>query len=326
MRPRRERWIRDGAPVSTTFAALRVRNYRLFAVGSLVSNTGTWMQRVAQDWLVLALTGSAGALGITTGLQFLPIVLFSPIAGVVADRYSKRIVLAITQVVDGRLGGGARRSGRHGLGRHVAHLRPRLPVRHGHGVRRTDPPGLRQRDGRPIPARERGRPELGLVQPRPDDRPGRRRNAHRVDGLGGLGDRVGDPAQLGQLRGGDRLADPDAGGGADAGGSAAAGEGPAAGRHPLRPLAARHHAGDGDPVLRRHVRAELPDDDRADGDRGLRQGRRRVRRARLGPGDRVAGRIAVRGSPRRLAAAAGRRGRRRVRNASRWSPASCRRT
>ena len=87
--------------MSTTFAALRVRNYRLFAVGSLVSNTGTWMQRVAQDWLVLALTGSAGALGITTGLQFLPIVLFSPIAGVVADRYSKRIVLAITQVAMG---------------------------------------------------------------------------------------------------------------------------------------------------------------------------------------------------------------------------------
>ena len=84
--------------MSTTFAALRVRNYRLFAVGSLVSNTGTWMQRVAQDWLVLALTGSAGALGITTGLQFLPILLFSPIAGVVADRYSKRIVLAVTQV------------------------------------------------------------------------------------------------------------------------------------------------------------------------------------------------------------------------------------
>ena len=84
--------------MSTTFAALRVRNYRLFAVGSLVSNTGTWMQRVAQDWLVLALTGSAGALGITTGLQFLPILLFSPIAGVVADRYSKRIVLAFTQV------------------------------------------------------------------------------------------------------------------------------------------------------------------------------------------------------------------------------------
>src|SRR6266508_262222 len=56
------------------------------------------MQRVAQDWLVLVLTGSAGALGITTGLQFLPILLFSPIAGVLADRFPKRSVLMVTQV------------------------------------------------------------------------------------------------------------------------------------------------------------------------------------------------------------------------------------
>jgi MFS family permease len=82
----------------STFAALRVRNYRLYASGSLVSNVGTWMQRVAQDWLVLALTGSAGALGITTGLQFLPLLLFSPFAGVIADRYPKRQVLAVTQL------------------------------------------------------------------------------------------------------------------------------------------------------------------------------------------------------------------------------------
>ncbi len=81
------------------FAALKVRNYRLYATGSLISNVGTWMQRVAQDWLVLALTGSAGALGLTTGLQFLPILLFSPIAGVFADRFAKRHVLMVTQVV-----------------------------------------------------------------------------------------------------------------------------------------------------------------------------------------------------------------------------------
>ena len=87
----------------STFAALWVRNYRLFAAGSLVSNTGTWMQRVAQDWLVLTLTGSAGALGITTGLQFLPIVLLSPIAGVVADRFPKRRVLVFAQVAMGSL-------------------------------------------------------------------------------------------------------------------------------------------------------------------------------------------------------------------------------
>ena len=81
----------------STFAALRVRNYRLFASGALVSNVGTWMQRVAQDWLILTLTGSAGALGLTTGLQFLPILLFSPFAGVIADRYPKRRILVITQ-------------------------------------------------------------------------------------------------------------------------------------------------------------------------------------------------------------------------------------
>jgi MFS family permease len=87
--------------MSSTFTALRNRNYRLFAAGSLVSNVGTWMQRVAQDWLVLELTGSGRALGITTGLQFLPMVLFSPMAGVIADRYSKRRVIAATQVVLG---------------------------------------------------------------------------------------------------------------------------------------------------------------------------------------------------------------------------------
>src|SRR5205807_1222305 len=61
---------------TSMFSSLRNRNYRLFASGQVVSNTGTWMQRLAQDWLVLKLTGSAMALGITTGLQFLPMLLF----------------------------------------------------------------------------------------------------------------------------------------------------------------------------------------------------------------------------------------------------------
>jgi MFS family permease len=87
--------------MSRTFASLRVRNYRLFALGSLVSNVGTWMQRVAQDWLVLVLTGSAGALGITTGLQFLPTLLFSAFAGVLADRYSRRLVVACSELAMG---------------------------------------------------------------------------------------------------------------------------------------------------------------------------------------------------------------------------------
>ena len=88
--------------MSPTFRALRIHNYRLYALGGLVSNTGTWMQRVAQDWLVLTLHhGSAAdastALGLTTGLQFLPVLLFSPYAGLVADRMPKRRLLQLTQ-------------------------------------------------------------------------------------------------------------------------------------------------------------------------------------------------------------------------------------
>jgi len=84
--------------VSPTFSALAVRNYRIYILGAIVSNTGTWMQRIGQDWLVLQLTDSGTALGVTTGLQLLPALLFSPIAGVVADRVPKRTVLRFTQV------------------------------------------------------------------------------------------------------------------------------------------------------------------------------------------------------------------------------------
>ncbi|MFB9834353.1 MFS transporter [Actinoallomurus acaciae] len=86
------------------FRSLRNRNYRLFSAGQVVSNTGTWMQRVAQDWLVLNLThGSGTALGITTGLQFLPLLLFGLYGGVIADRFPKRRVLMITQMAMGSL-------------------------------------------------------------------------------------------------------------------------------------------------------------------------------------------------------------------------------
>jgi MFS family permease len=83
--------------MSPTFRALSIRNYRIYAMGALVSNVGTWMQRVAQDWLILQLTHSGTALGVTTGLQLLPALLFSPIAGVVADRVPKRTILRFTQ-------------------------------------------------------------------------------------------------------------------------------------------------------------------------------------------------------------------------------------
>ena len=92
--------------MSPTFRSLQVRNYRLYATGGVISNTGTWMQRIAQDWLVLQLhhgsPAQAGtALGITTGLQFLPILLFSAYAGVVADRIPKRRMLQFTQAFMG---------------------------------------------------------------------------------------------------------------------------------------------------------------------------------------------------------------------------------
>ncbi len=81
----------------SVFSSLRTRNFRLFATGQLFSNTGTWVQRIAQDWLVLSLTGSATAVGVTTALQFLPTLLFGLFGGMIADRYPKRGVLLVTQ-------------------------------------------------------------------------------------------------------------------------------------------------------------------------------------------------------------------------------------
>lgn len=86
-------------PLSPTFRSLANPNYRLYAAGGVVSNVGTWMQRVAQDWLVLVLSAnSAAALGITTGLQLLPFLLLGPFAGLVADRFPKRRVLQLTNL------------------------------------------------------------------------------------------------------------------------------------------------------------------------------------------------------------------------------------
>ncbi len=87
-----------------TFRSLRNRNYRLFASGQVISLSGTWGQRVAQDWLVLELSGNSGiALGITTGLQFLPVLLFGLYGGVLADRYDKRRLLLGAQAAMGIL-------------------------------------------------------------------------------------------------------------------------------------------------------------------------------------------------------------------------------
>ncbi len=85
--------------MNTTFASLRFYNYRLWFFGAMISNVGTWMQRVAQDWLVLTvLTHDSGvAVGIVTGLQFLPALILSPWAGLLADRVNQRRMLMATQ-------------------------------------------------------------------------------------------------------------------------------------------------------------------------------------------------------------------------------------
>lgn len=91
-----------------TFASLAFRNYRLWFAGALVANVGTWMQRVAQDWLVLTvLSDDSGiAVGITTALQFGPALFLSAWAGVLADRLDRRKLLIGTQTAMGILAAG----------------------------------------------------------------------------------------------------------------------------------------------------------------------------------------------------------------------------
>ena len=85
----------------TTFRSFSHRNYRLFYAGNLASNTGTWIQRVAQDWLALELTHSPAALGVVTSLQFGPAIFFSLHGGQLADRVDKRRLLTWTNIVSG---------------------------------------------------------------------------------------------------------------------------------------------------------------------------------------------------------------------------------
>ena len=82
-----------------SFAALQVLNYRIYFGSQIVATTGLWMQRIAQDWMISQLTGSAAAVGITVACQFLPVLFFGMFGGVVADRLPKRRVLMVTQSV-----------------------------------------------------------------------------------------------------------------------------------------------------------------------------------------------------------------------------------
>ncbi|MGN6331807.1 MAG: MFS transporter [Motilibacteraceae bacterium] len=86
------------APARSTFSALAAPNYRIYAGGQLFAYTGMWVASIAQDWLVLQLTGSPAAVGVTMAMGFLPMLLFGMHGGALADRFSKRRILTCTQL------------------------------------------------------------------------------------------------------------------------------------------------------------------------------------------------------------------------------------
>ena len=92
-----------GTRRGSTFAALAVRNYRFYFFGQIVSVSGTWMQSLAQAWLVLELTHNGTWVGLVTAAQFLPVMLAGPYGGLIADRVDKRRMLMFTQTAAGTL-------------------------------------------------------------------------------------------------------------------------------------------------------------------------------------------------------------------------------
>ncbi len=91
--------VSERLPWRHTFISLKVRNFRIFALGHFVAVVALWMQRIAQDWLVLQLSGSVTAVGVTVALQFLPSLFLGPWGGMMADRFAKRRILMLCQSV-----------------------------------------------------------------------------------------------------------------------------------------------------------------------------------------------------------------------------------
>ena len=139
------------------FSPLRHRDFRLLWSGSLVSNVGTWMQKVAQGWLVLTLTGSPFWLGVDAFLGDAPFLAFSLLGGVLADRAERRRILLVSQLVQMTcsftLDGARPRSNRVTLGVDPLDL---VPLRPRAGVRRARVPGALP-DARSPPRRSRRR-------------------------------------------------------------------------------------------------------------------------------------------------------------------------
>ncbi len=117
------------AALNRTFLSLKVPNYRRYFAGQVISLAGNWMQIVAEMWLVVKLTGSGTAVGLTAALQFLPMLLFGAIGGVLADRMDKRKLLMVTQALMARARAGAVGPDRRRPHRGVDGVRARVRAR-----------------------------------------------------------------------------------------------------------------------------------------------------------------------------------------------------
>ncbi len=171
---------RAGRLGRATFSSLKNRNYRLYFIGQIISVSGTWMQRLAQAWLILRLTHNNGfALGIESGLQFLPMLLFGAWGGVIADRFDKRRMLYLTQIVAGVLALGLGVIVAVGAATVAARLRLLRAARLRERDRQSGPPDLRDGDGRARRAAQRGRPEQRRDEQLARRRPGGGRHRHR---------------------------------------------------------------------------------------------------------------------------------------------------
>ena len=270
--------------MSPTFSSLKFRNYRLWFAGALVANVGTWMQRVAQDWLVFTeLTDESGvAVGITTALQFAPVLLLSPYAGLLADRIDRRKLLIATQVGQGVLAAGL---GVLVLSGHAQLWHVYLFALALGCVTAIDGPVRQTFVAELVPAHKLSN-AVGLNSAS--------FNAARLIGPGVAGlliaaigtgwvflinavTFVATIFSLTRMRTSELSPMP----------THAARQGAAARGHRLRARTQRHPRDHGRGRRGLHVRPELPADQRADGAQRVRQGRGRVRHPRLGAGHRL---------------------------------------
>ena len=132
------------AALRRSFNSLEVPNYRRYFAGQLISLSGTWMQTVAAIWLILTLTDSGVAVGLTTALQFLPMLLIGAWGGLLADRIPKRRLLIATQALMAIPAIGLFAVTATGRRRALDGLPRRLRDGRGQRGRQPDPPELRR--------------------------------------------------------------------------------------------------------------------------------------------------------------------------------------